>query len=143
MENWSQLRSGGSVTSGDFTDQGPGWRTGGAVGQIGLIFGVTSPASLGISRGRPAVGEVAATAHGATRLADPTRLGAQAVQDVMGNATRSGLQRDGARVYIQHVGDRFNVVVMGDRGLVTNLKTISERSLTRLSKKYGYELLLR
>lgn len=83
--------------------------------------------------------EVAATAHGAGRMADASRLGAEAVRDVIANATRSGVQRDGAKVFVQEVGGRFNVVVQGERGVITNLKNISEKSLNRLSKNYGWD----
>lgn len=72
------------------------------------------------------------------RMADASRLSAEAVKDVMGNATRVGVQRDGARVFVQEVGGRYNVVVEGERGVVTNLKTIPEKALTRLATKYGW-----
>lgn len=107
----------------------------------GLVKGVFTRAAVGAA-GAANAGELQATIHGAGRLADASPSGVAEVRDVMVNATRDGLQRDGARVYIQQVGERFNVVVMGERGLVMNLKTISEKSLTRLAKRYGYEHLL-
>ncbi len=78
--------------------------------------------------------------HGAERLADATRLGVQQVDDVVKNATRSYTQSDGAKVFVQEVEGRFNVVVRTEGGeLITNLKTISEKALNRLARRYGWE----
>lgn len=85
-----------------------------------------------------AAGEIATTAHGAARMADASRLGVEAVKDVMANATRTGVQRGGARVFVQQVEGRFNVVVQGERGVITNLKSISQKSLDRLARNYGW-----
>ena len=82
--------------------------------------------------------ELASTVHGAMRMADASRLAPEAVATVMANATRVGVQRDGARVFIQEIAGKFNVVVYGERGVVTNLSTISEKALARLGKRYGY-----
>jgi hypothetical protein len=107
----------------------------------GFVRGFFAKAAAGAVEGA-ASSELGATFHGGLRLADASRLNDAASKAVIANATRAGLQRDGARVYIQEVGGRFNLVVMGERGVITNLKTISEKSLTRLAKNYGYEHLL-
>jgi hypothetical protein len=41
-------------------------------------------------------------------------------------------------VLVQQAGDRYNVVVQGDRGVITNLKNISQSSLNRLVRNYGW-----
>jgi hypothetical protein len=78
------------------------------------------------------------TKHGADRTADPSRLDAAAQSDVIAHPTQEYTQGDGANVYVQQVGDRYNVVVQGERGAVTNLKTIDESSLSRLAKNYDW-----
>ena len=83
------------------------------------------------------------TKHGASRIAD-------------GNATRGGVlnkseigmtnqygqsltQSDGAVVKVLKINDRFNVTVTGEKGLITTFKNISQKSLERLSKNYGWK----
>ncbi|HEU4589246.1 MAG TPA: hypothetical protein VFS11_11380 [Gemmatimonadales bacterium] len=106
---------------------------GAGITTLGLGGGTRAAAA-----GAAEAGELAVSAHGALRVADASRLTLEASADVIANATRVGVQRDGASVFIQAVGGRYNVVVMGERGLVTNLKTISEKSLMRLAKRYGW-----
>jgi hypothetical protein len=78
------------------------------------------------------------TAHGAERAADPSRLDPAAQSSVIANPTETYTQPDGAQVYVQQVGDRYNVVVQGENGVITNLKTISQNSLSRLARSYGW-----
>jgi hypothetical protein len=59
------------------------------------------------------------TVHAAERAADPSRLDPAAQADVIANPTQTLSQADGAQVYVQQVGDRYNVVVQGDRGVIT------------------------
>jgi hypothetical protein len=80
----------------------------------------------------------AQTAHGQERAADPSRLSPSQQSDVMENATETYTQPNGAQVYVQEVNGKYNVVVQGDNGVVTNLKTISSKSLTRLARNYGW-----
>jgi len=48
-------------------------------------------------------------------------------------------QADGAQVYIKEVNPgRFNVIV-DENGVVTELKNISEKSLDRLSRNFGWK----
>lgn len=103
-----------------------------------FIVGGWAVEGVGALVGAVEGGEVAGTVHGAMRMADASRLGAEGVKDVMANATRVGVQRDGARVFVQEVGGKFNVVVHGERGVITTLKTISEKSLVRLGNRYGW-----
>jgi len=83
---------------------------------------------------------VPATIHGAQRMADPSRLDAAGVRDAVTNATHELFQSDGAQVFIQAVGERYNVVVRNAQtgNLITNLKTISFKSLSKLADKYGW-----
>lgn len=79
------------------------------------------------------------TGHGAERAADPSRLSPSAQSDVVANPTQTYTQGDDeAQVFVQHVGDRYNVVVMGTRGVITNLRNISESSLSRLVRNYNW-----
>lgn len=98
----------------------------------GTLMGVP-PGAGGPGRG------LRATAHGAMRMAQSGRLSETATRAAIDGATRIGVQRDGARVFIQEVGGRFNLVVVGERGVVTNMANLSQRSLDRLARRYGYE----
>lgn len=56
--------------------------------------------------------------------------------------TRTGrvlTEAGGAKVCIKAVGDRFNVIVEGERGVITGLKNISQKSLERLAVIYGWK----
>jgi RHS repeat-associated protein len=78
------------------------------------------------------------TAHGAERAADPSRLDPAAQADVIANPTQTLSQADGAQVFVQQAGERYNVVVQGERGVITNLKNISAKSFSRLARNYGW-----
>ena len=48
-------------------------------------------------------------------------------------------QEDGAKVYIKETSDgKFNVIVEGNRGIITALKNISQKALNRLMKNYNW-----
>ena len=103
------------------------------VGGNGLIqLGVASgPLAAAVSNST-----VQTTIHGAERLAE---RGFSAAEIALTKTGRVLSQADGARVYIKAVGDRFNVIVEGERGVVTALKNISRKSLDRLSRNYGWK----
>jgi RHS repeat-associated protein len=86
----------------------------------------------------PGDGDPEYTPHGAQRAADPSRLNPQQVADVIDNPTERYTQGNGAEVYVQEVDGRYNVVVRAGNRVVTNLKTISSKSLGRLAKNYGW-----
>ncbi|MGO9559433.1 MAG: hypothetical protein ACLPYW_10135 [Acidimicrobiales bacterium] len=90
------------------------------------------------AEGDSAGSELTQTAHGLERSFDPSRLSAAEQQNVIANFTQEFTQGDGADVYVQQVGDRYNVVVQGQNGVITNLKGISESSLNRLASNYGW-----
>jgi hypothetical protein len=102
--------------------------------------GSGEPGSTSEPEGEPQsdAGEPQQTVHGGQRAADPSRLDPTAQSDVIANPTETYTQVDGAQVYVQQVGDRYNVVVQGENGVVTNLKTISQKSLSRLARNYGW-----
>ena len=64
------------------------------------------------------------------------------VDDVIDNATRVTTQSDGAAVHIQRVGSRgkkYNLVIEGDEGIVTGLRSLSRHELENLGKNYGFD----
>ncbi len=64
------------------------------------------------------------------------------VDDVIDNPTRVTPQRDGATVYIQRVSgrrQRYNIVIVGDRGIVTGMRNIEPRELRRFGQRYGFD----
>jgi len=84
------------------------------------------------------------TAHGAERIAGAaaTRGGVLAEDDILlARAYGQTLtQADGATVRVlQNEASRFNVVVDGDRGLITTFSNLSQKSLERLATRYAWE----
>ncbi len=87
---------------------------------------------------------VTSTVHGQERLAGPnaTRGGVLSASEVSTVNTRGATmtQADGAVVKVLEVNQgRYNITVSGNRGLITTFKNISEKSLSRLSKNYGWK----
>jgi hypothetical protein len=82
--------------------------------------------------------ELQQTAHGLERSLDPSRLSVAEQQNVIANATQEFTQGESANVYVQQIGDRYNVVVQGQNGVITNLKGVSGSSLNRLASNYGW-----
>lgn len=83
------------------------------------------------------------TAHGAERIAGAaaTRGGVLTEAEIVAAraAGQTLKQADGAIVKVQQIaGGRYNVVVQGKRGVITTFKNLSEKSLSRLSKNYGW-----
>ncbi len=77
-----------------------------------------------------------ATIHGAEQLVAREFTQAEIA------ATKTGtqmLQRDGARVFLKEVAPgKFNVIVEGERGVVTALKNIPWKAVTKLAQNYGW-----
>jgi hypothetical protein len=47
---------------------------------------------------------------------------------------------DGARVFVKDVGNgKFNVVVEGDRGIITVLKNIDSKAVDNLARNFGWK----
>ena len=85
----------------------------------------------------------ATTAHGAERVAGAaaTRGGVLSPEQIL-NVRGSGevwSQADGATVRIlQNGAGRYDVVVDGDRGLITTFSNLSQKSFDRLAGNYGW-----
>jgi hypothetical protein len=154
---WCNFRRSGWQMLGILLGAAGGSQTGGAIGlACGPAAEVCVPAGAAIGGVTGAVGGFAAatwafdnaegngggsdaTRHGSERLSDPSRLNAEETADVVQNATQQFVQRDAANVWVKQVGDRFSVVVKNAEGkLITNLKTIDQRALDNLARKYGW-----
>ena len=111
---------------------GKGWSGGLWKGTKGSAYGKhNTPTSKGIVESNPA------TQHGTQRLTErgftPNDISLTKSTNII------KAQADGAKVYIKDIGGgRFNVIVEGDRGIITALKNISQKSLDRLSKNYKW-----
>jgi len=82
------------------------------------------------------------TIHGAERIAGPTATRGGVLTEIEIASVRAAgttfKQANGAIVKVQEVAGRYNVVVQGDRGVITTFKNLSDKSLSRLSKNYGW-----
>ena len=91
----------------------------------------------------PVEGGFRTTVHGAKRIAGAaaTRGGVLTEAEVIAaRAGRALTQADGAAVRVlEVVPGRFNVVVEGERGIITTFKNLSQQSLDKLSKNYGWK----
>lgn len=78
-----------------------------------------------------------ATKHGSERLKE--RGFSNSDISNTKNTTNIKTQADGAKVYIKETPNgKFNVIVEGDRGIITALKNISQKALDRLMKNYNW-----
>ncbi len=62
--------------------------------------------------------------------------------DIIDNATRTTTQADGATVHIQRGGSRgrrYNIVIVGDEGIVTGLRNLTRHELENLGKNHGFD----
>ena len=79
---------------------------------------------------------LAATAHGAEQLAERGFSGSDIALTKSGSVLT---QSDGATVYLKEISSgRFNVIVEGQRGIVTALKNIPQGAVNRLAQNYGW-----
>jgi RHS repeat-associated protein len=99
-------------------------------------------ATIGFFRGI-GIGAELTTRHGAARIAGgaATRGGVLSMGEVAAvrAAGRLLTQADGAIVRVLRVGDRFNVLVEGERGIITTFKNLSQKSLDGLATRYGWK----
>ena len=126
FENWQGAAIGGAIAGAT-----AGLAAGPEAAAAFFARGATTAATV-----NPAI---PATVHGAQRLADRAGLGIEGVRDVVANATRQLVQKHGADVFIKQVNGRINVVVQGERGVITTFKNLSQRKLDNLAKNYGWE----
>jgi RHS repeat-associated protein len=79
---------------------------------------------------------LAATAHGAEQLAERGFSGSDIALTKSGDVLT---QSDGATVYLKEISSgRFNVIIEGQRGVVTALKNIPQGAVSRLAQNYGW-----
>jgi len=107
-------------------------------GRTGEFSGRQIPSQLG-NRGAVDGGNTSArnTQHGNQRLFER----GFSDQEIALTRTTNNIktQADGARVYIKEISPgRFNVIVKGDRGVITAFRNIRQSSFDRLSKNYGW-----
>ena len=77
------------------------------------------------------------TKHGSERLKE-RGFSPNDISDTK-NTTDIKQQDDGAKVYIKEVSNgKFNVIIEGDRGIITALKNINLKALERLKKNYKW-----
>jgi hypothetical protein len=52
------------------------------------------------------------------------------------------IQSDGAKVFIQNIGDRYSIIVLNETTgkVVTALKKAAEKNIIQLGKNYGWKL---
>jgi len=83
------------------------------------------------------------TAHGAERIAGAgaTRGGVLSLEEIAAvrEHGRVMTQAGGGTVRIFEQGGRFNVVVEGERGIITTFRNLSQKSLDGLAKNYGWK----
>ena len=105
---------------------------------------ICAPGSCGAPEEAGAGADIGATtAHGAERVAGAgaTRGGVLSPDEIL-NVRSVGevwSQADGATVRIlQNGAGRYDIVVEGDRGLITTFKNLSQKSFDRLANNYGW-----
>lgn len=69
---------------------------------------------------------------------DEVRLDPTLQAAVISNPTKTYTQRNGAQVFVQQVGDRYNVVMERERGGHGNWKSVSNAILNRLIQNLGW-----
>ncbi|MCX5649803.1 MAG: hypothetical protein NTU45_00195, partial [Planctomycetota bacterium] len=117
---------------------------------LGAMMAKRNAQPGGVARPGPGVhyeGEGArlqTTAHGAERIAGlgATRGGVldEAGIDLVRARGDVLYQADGATVRVLQIeSGRFNVVVEGERGIITTFERLSKKSLDRLSSRYGWK----
>jgi RHS repeat-associated protein len=86
-------------------------------------------------------GEEGATAEGAEEVwqPGPTERGFSGSDIALTKSGEVLTQSDGATVYVKEISSgRFNVIVEGQRGIVTALKNIPQGAVNRLAQNYGW-----
>jgi RHS repeat-associated protein len=119
-------------------ENGCGYFASVAHGLEGAVVGALDASGAG-EEGAAAEGAeegLAATAHGVEQLAERGFSSSDIALTKSGEALT---QSDGATVYLKEVSSgRFNVIVEGQRGIVTALKNIPQGAVDRLAQNYGW-----
>jgi hypothetical protein len=85
------------------------------------------------------------TAHGTERIAGSaaTRGGVLSLKGINTTKTlgKGLIQADGATVYLHEIRPgRFNVVVQGQKGIITTMEDWPQKSINRIAKNYGWKI---
>jgi RHS repeat-associated protein len=119
-------------------ENGCGYFASVAHGLEGAVVGALDASGAG-EEGAAAEGAeegLAATAHGAEQLAERGFSSSDIALTKSGEALT---QSDGATVYLKEISSgRFNVIIEGQRGIVTALKNIPQGAVDRLAQNYGW-----
>ncbi len=104
--------------------------TAGIASQLGLA---ALPTALSGGLGTP---QIPATRHGADQIASRAFSAADIALTKEGQLF---LQRDGARVFLKEVSaGRFNLLVEGDRGVITVMKRVPWNRVAKIAQNYGW-----
>jgi hypothetical protein len=119
---------------------------GGLPAEQPFIYGVRGgpPASNVLNAAGGGAKALETTAHGAERIAGAAATRGGVLSEAGVAAVREGgrllTQADGATVRVlQNAAGRFNVVVEGQRGIITTFENISQKSLDSLARNYGWK----
>jgi|GEM_PF-2341081 len=84
---------------------------------------------------------VGLTEHGLQRLLE-REFTVEEVKSVLQNPDYLRIQSDGAKVFIQKIGDRYRIIVLNEETgeVVTALRRTTEKKIRGLAKNYGWEL---
>lgn len=82
------------------------------------------------------LGELLTSGHGARRLAGRGFDGIDIA--IVRSSSIVYEQADGAMVHVARLGNTYNVVVVGERGIVTAIRDVTERDLGNLARNYGW-----
>jgi hypothetical protein len=83
-----------------------------------------------------ALGGYGQSAHGAERLLERGFNGEDIVDTLNGDTY---VQSDGATAYVSNNAGKYNVIVIGDQGVVAALRGVSVKSVSALARNYGWE----
>jgi len=109
----------------------------GVLGWSGVMLAEASGGAGGPVQGGGSAQGSGSTAHGAERLAQ-RGFTPEDVARVRGGQQYT--QRDGATAYVKEtVEGRYDVIVQGERGIVTALRNIRRSAVDRLARNYGWE----
>jgi filamentous hemagglutinin len=64
------------------------------------------------------------------------------VDEIIDSPSYVVTQADGSTVYIQSLksrGNRYNLIIVGEEGIVTGLRQLSRQDLNNLARNYGWE----
>jgi hypothetical protein len=103
-------------------------------GLRGTVVGVG--ACMAAANGGGGGGGGGNTTHGSGRLGERNFTPEEVAETKTG---RIMTQADGAKVYVKEIRPgRFNVIVEGERGIITGMKNLDQRAIANLARNYGW-----